>query len=677
MPETKKAPKKAAKKSAKPAADAAKKTETPKEQTYQFQAETRQLLDIVIHSLYTNKEIFLRELISNASDAIDRLRFEALTDPEILSSGEVLEIRLETDAEARTLKISDNGIGMSRDEVIANIGTIAKSGSRELMAQIKASKSSDSVAELIGQFGVGFYSSFMVADKVTVVTRRSGDEKATRWESTGDGQFTVQDDHRFVRGTDVILHLKPVDEDNGIADYTDFFELQRIVKKHSDFVAYPILAKRERQESDRDEDGKVIEGTARTKLEEVTLNSRQPIWTRPRDEVKDEEYGEFYKHISHDWNEPLDTLSLRAEGRIEYRALLFLPSKAPFDLFFRDQQHGLQLYVRRVLIMDRCEELLPLYLRFVRGVVDSADLPLNISREVVQQDRHIQQMHKWLTRKVLDHLKEMLDGDRDKYLTFWKEFGRVLKEGVSIDPGNRDRITPLLLFQSSNDPEKLTSLAEYVERMKDDQDEIYYLTGESRSVVESSPHLEAFQAKGYEVLYLVDPVDEFVAQGLPELDDKKLKSVGKGEVELGSEEERKKSKEELEEKKKSYSSLMESLQKNLEAWVKEVRVSNRLTASPVCLVGAEHDLSPHLEKLLRQTEGLSGMGGPQKRILEINPGHELLVKLQERFDKDQQDPAIADYAHLLYGYALLAEGSELPDPGRYNRLVGDLMVKSL
>ncbi len=667
MPETKKAPKKKT---------ATKTAETGGEQTYQFQAETRQLLDIVIHSLYTNKEIFLRELISNASDAIDRLRFEALTDPEILSSDELLEIRLVTDADARTLKISDNGIGMSRDEVISNIGTIAKSGTRELMAKIKESKSSD-IAELIGQFGVGFYSAFMVADKVTVVTRRAGDEKATRWESTGDGRFTIQDDHRFLRGTDVTLHLKPVDEENGIEDFTDFYHLQRIVKKHSDFVSYPILAKQEREESERDEDGKMIDGTTKTVVEDVTLNSRQPIWTRPKDEVKDEEYAEFYKHISHDWNEPLDTLSLRAEGRIEYRALLFLPSKAPFDLFFRDQQHGLQLYVRRVLIMDRCEELMPLYLRFVKGVVDSSDLPLNISRETVQQDRHIQQMHKWLARKVLDHLKEMLAEDRDKYLGFWNEFGRVLKEGVSLDPANRDRITPLLLFPSSNDPEKRTTLAEYVERMKDDQEEIYYLSGESRTVVESSPHLEAFKEKGYEVLYLVDPVDEFVAQGLPEFDGKKVKSVGKGEVELGSEEERKQAKEKLEEKQKSYSNLMELLQKNLDEWVKEVKVSNRLTSSPVCLVGDEHDMSPHLEKLLRQSEGLGGMGGPQKRILEINPGHELLTKLQERFEKDQEDPAVADYAHLLYGYAVLAEGSELPDPGRFNRLVGELMVKNL
>ena len=654
----------------------ATKTEAPPAETHPFQAETRQLLDIVIHSLYTHKEIFLRELISNASDALDRLRFEALTDPEILSGDEELEIRLEADAEARTLKISDNGVGMSRDEVIANIGTIAKSGTRELVQKLEESKSSDAVAELIGQFGVGFYSSFMVADKVTLVTRRAGDEKATRWESAGDGEYTLAEDHRFLRGTDVILHLKPVDDDEGIEDYTDFFQLQRIVKHHSDFVAYPIRIEHQREEAERDGEGKPIEGKTRTVIDEVTLNSQKPIWIRPAAEVKDEEYAEFYKHISHDWNEPLDTLPLRAEGRIEYQSLLFIPKKAPFDLFFRDQQHGLQLYVRRVLIMDRCEDLIPHYLRFVKGVVDSADLPLNISRQVAQQDRHILQMKKWLTKKLLDHLKQMLADDREKYLTFWKEFGPVLKEGVGLDHAHRDRLVPLLLFQSSDDPEALTTLAEYVERMKEDQEEIYYLTGESRAAVESSPHLEAFRDKGYEVLYLVDPVDEFMTQALTEHDGKKLKSVGKGTVELGSEEEREKAKKELEEKKETYSDLLEFLQKTLDEYVKEVRLSTRLTTSPACLVGGDFDLSPHMERILRQTEGLGEMG-PQKRILELNPSHEILAKLEQRFEKDREDPAFSDYAHLLLGYACLAEGSDLPDPGRYNKLVGELMTRGL
>ncbi len=660
------------------------------EQSLEFQADTRQLLDIVIHSLYSNKEIFLRELISNASDALDRLRFEALTNPELMDTGEKLEIRLETetDGETRILTIADNGIGMSRDEVIANIGTIAKSGSRELMAKIKESGSKDSaeggqiegIEDLIGQFGVGFYSAFMVADSVTIVTRRAGEDKATRWQSSGGGSYTLGEDHRFMRGTTITLELKPVDTDHGIDDYTDFHTLERTVKRHSDFVAYPVITKHQRQESEKDADGEPIEGKTHTVVEEKTLNSMKPIWTRPSSEVKDSEYAEFYKHISHDWNEPLDTLSLKAEGRIEYRALLFVPKKAPFDLYFRDQQFGLQLYVKRVMVMDRCEDLLPSYLRFVKGVVDSDDLPINISREMVQQDRLIQQMRKWLTRKVLDHLKTMEAADRDKYLELWGELGRVLKEGVGFDFENKDRIVPLLYFQSSADPEKLTSLAGYVERMKSDQEEIYYLTGETRAAVESSPHLEAFKEKGYEVLYLVDPVDEFAVQGITEFQEKQLKSVGKGTVELGSEEEKKQAEKDLEEKQETHKDLLGLLQKKLDEHVKEVRLSSRLTTSPVCLVAGEHDMSPQMERILRQTEGMGsmpGMDGPQKRIMEINPKHELLAKLQEKFGADQEDPALEDYAHLLLGYAFLAEGSDLPDPARFNKLVGELMVKGL
>jgi len=676
--ETKKDAKKSTKKGTRKAG--AKKTAgkggAKKPESFEFQAETRKLLDIVIHSLYTNKEIFLRELISNASDALDRLRFEALTDDSLLGKDEKLEIRLEADPEARTLAISDNGIGMSREEVRANIGTIAKSGTQELIAKLKASDSNEAVAELIGQFGVGFYSAFMVADKVTVLTRRTGAEVATRWESTGDGSYTLADDHRFQRGTTVTLHLKAVDEEDGIEDYTDFHVLQRIVKRHSDFVSYPIVTTRERQEPKVDDKGEEIPGETQTVVEDQVLNSQKPIWTRSPSEVKDEEYAEFYKHISHDWNDPLDTLALRAEGRLEYRALLFIPSKAPFDLFRYEQQQGLRLYVRRVLIMDRCEELLPSYLRFVRGVVDSADLPLNISRETVQHDRHIAQMRKWLTRKVLDHLKKMLEDDRDKYLGFWKELGRVLKEGVGGDFENRDRLAPLLLFPSSADPEKLTTLGEYLERMPEEQETIYYLTGESRAAVESSPHLEAFRDKGYEVLYLTDPVDEWLSQSLTDYEEYKLQSVAKGAAELGTEEERKKKKEELDEKKEEYEGLLELLQKTLDEHVKEVRLSARLTASPACLVGGELDMSPQFERFMRQTEGLGAMP-PQKRILELNPDHELLAKLKERYGKDEKDPVLADYAHLLHGYALLAEGSDLPDPAKYNRLVGELMLRGL
>jgi molecular chaperone HtpG len=636
-------------------------------ETYQFQAETKQLLDLMIHSLYTNKEIFLRELISNASDAIDRLRFEALTKTDLLSEGDKFEIRLEPDRQARTLTIHDNGIGMSREEVINNIGTIAKSGTRELREKIKEGQSDKALAELIGQFGVGFYSSFMVADKVTLVTRRADENNATLWESAGDGHYTLKDTQKDQRGTSITLHLKPVDQENGIEDFTDNWVLSRIVKHYSDFVAYPIICKSEREETDK-------EGKKTISIEDKTLNSLTPIWTRPQSEVTDAEYAEFYRHISHEWNEPLKTISLKAEGRIEYQALLFIPSSAPLDLYFHQGEVGLRLYAKRVMIMERCEELLPRYLRFIKGIVDSSDLPLNISRQMLQQDRHIAQIRKWLTKKILDTLKEIQENDSEKYLKFWRQFGQTLKEGISLDSENKDRIVPLLLFESSNDPEKLTSFKEYIERMKEEQKEIFYLTGEDRTIVENSPHLEAFKEKGYEVLYLIHPVDELLVQSLNEIDGKKLKSVGKGNVELGSEEEKEQAKKELQEQQEGSSDLFVLLQKRLDEHVKEVRLSNRLTTSPVCLVVAEHDYSPQLERMLK----MGKVGGPkQRRIMELNPKHQIFQKMQERYQKDKDDQIIGDYAELLFGYALLAEGSELPDPVRFNKLVAELIIRTL
>ena len=643
-------------------------------ETLQFQAETRQLLDLMIHSLYSNKEIFLRELISNASDALDRLRFEALTNPELLAGDETLEIRLEADRKNRTLTISDNGIGMSREEVVANIGTIAKSGTRELVDRIKKGESKQSIAEMIGQFGVGFYSSFMAADRVTLVTRRAGETAATLWESTGDGTYTVEDGEKPGRGTTITLHLKPEDRDNGVDEFSDRWVISRIVRRYSDFVSYPIILKAEKDPE--------IEDLAKEKetgekpempLEEKVLNSMKPIWTRPQSEVTEDEYKEFYRHISHDWTEPLKTISYRAEGRIEYQALLFIPSQAPYDLYYVASKPGLQLYVKRIQIMEKCEDLLPHYLRFVRGVVDSPDLQLNVSREMLQQDRFITTIRKGLTKKVLDVLEEMKDKDSETYLKFWAEFGRAIKEGVSADYENKEKLLELLVFQSSNDAEKLTTLREYVSRMKDGQNEIYYLTGESRSQVENSPHLEAFKDKGYEVLYLVDPVDELLTQSLNEYGGKRLKSVGKGTVSLGSEEEKKQTEEELKAKEEEMKPLLEHLQKSLDEWVKQVRLTNRLTASPVCLVGAEHDYSPQLEKLLQKGKG----GGPkQRRILELNPKHDILARMTERFGKDQNDPLLADYAYLLFGYGLIAEGGELPDPVRFNRAVADLMLRA-
>jgi molecular chaperone HtpG len=641
---------------------------------FQFQAETTRLLDLMIHSLYTNKEIFLRELISNSSDAIDRLRFEALTNPELITD-ERFEIRLDIDRAARNLTVSDNGIGMTRDEVINNIGTIAKSGTRELRERMKMGQPNEILAELIGQFGVGFYSSFMVADKVVLVTRRAGDETATRWESTGDGHYTLSAAERNGNGTSITLHLKAADPENGVEDYTDKWILSRIIRRYSDFVNYPIILKDEREEPLKDESGKPDEAGKKTiVIEDKVLNSMKPLWTRSPSEVAETEYAEFYHHLSHNWDEPLETIALKAEGRLEYEALLFIPSKAPFDLFYHGTETGLRLYAKRVMIMEKCEELLPRYLRFLNGVVDSSDLPLNISRQMLQQDRHITQIRKWLTKKVLDKLSSMYETEQEKYLTFWEQFGRALKEGVGSDHENKDKIVSLLLFQSSNDPEKLTSLKEYVARMKEDQKEIYYLTGESRKVVENSPHLEAFKEKGYEVLYLVEPVDELVVESLSEFEEKKIKSVGKGKVRLGSDEEKEKAEKELKQMEEESAALLELIQKKLDEHIKQVRLSNRLTTSPVCLVGNEIDYSPQLERLLMKGKG----GGPkQRRMMELNPRHEIFTKMRERFESNKEDSSLGDYAELLLGYALLAEGSELPDPVQFNRLVADLIVKTL
>ncbi|MGQ4807517.1 Chaperone protein HtpG [Candidatus Entotheonellaceae bacterium PAL068K] len=647
-----------------------------KAETFQLQAETRQILELMIHSLYTNKEIFLRELISNASDALDRLRFEALTQPDLLADDDTLAIRLEPDKQAKTLTIHDSGIGMSREEVITNIGTIAKSGTRELLERIRQEgKTDDTLAELIGRFGVGFYSAFMVADKVTLVTRRAGEATATQWESVGDGHYTLSAVHKPSRGTSITLYLKPADPEMSLEDYTETWTLSRIVKRYSDFVTYPVQCKDQREEVERDAQGRPKpDGKTTIVVEDKTLNSMKPIWTRSQSEVTDEEYVEFYKHISHDWNEPLKTMAFKAEGRFEFQGCVFIPAQAPFDLYYHAVEYGLQLYAQRVMIMEHYTDLLPRYLRFVKGVVDSADLPLNISRQRLQQDQHVTQIRQWLTKKILDTLTHLYADERETYLKFWEQFGQAVKEGVSSDYDNKDTIVPLLLFPSSHAAETLTTLKEYVERMPEEQSDIFYLTGESRHTVENSPHLEAFQAKGYEVLYLVEPVDELVVQSLTEFDGKPLKSIGKGTVALGSDEEKKQTEEALKEKAEAYGSLLELFQQKLDEHVKEVRLSNRLTASPVCLVGAEHDYSPQLERLLRQAQQNSPK---QRRIMELNPTHPILIKLHERFQQDTNDPFLGTYAELLFGYGLLAEGSELQDPIRFNQLVAELMVQGL
>jgi molecular chaperone HtpG len=642
---------------------------------HEFQAEVKQLLDLMIHSLYSNKDIFLRELVSNSSDALDRLRFEALTRPEILPEKE-LQIFLETDSKGRVLAVHDNGIGMSRDEVIQNIGTIARSGTMEFLKLTKNRQEQGLPPDLIGQFGVGFYSTFMVAEKIVLVTRKAGEETATRWESAGEGGYQLTEDSRPEVGTSVYVHLKPEDQEDGIKDYTAEWTIKSIISKYSNFVAYPIKLKVERKESEKDEEGKPKKGAVeKTVVKEETLNSMKAIWTRPRQEVGDEEYQEFYKHISHDWNKPLEIITARLEGNFEAQALLFIPSKSPMDLMFRGtSHHGIHLYVKRVFIMDDCKELMPEYLRFVQGVVDSESLSLNVSREILQQDRQIKAIRNFLVKKVLDTLKEMQEKQNENYLAFWKEFGPVLKQGLLDWQENKERILPLVLCQSSHHESSLTSLKDYLSRMKEGQETIYFMTGSSREAVAQSPHLEAFRDKGYEVLYLTDPVDEIWVQSVGEYEGKKLKSAGKGEVELGSEEEKKKAEEGRKEKETACKGLIDALKIHLEEEIKEVRLSARLTSSPVCLVGEPHDLSPQMELLMKQ------MGQPiqkAKRILELNPNHPLLDKLQAIFEKDPSTPQLKDYAWLLYGQALLAEGSPLPDPARYSKLVAELMVKAI
>lgn len=634
---------------------------------FQFQAETTQLLHLMIHSLYTQREIFLRELISNASDALDRLRFEALTNPDLVPGDHKYELRLKPDLAARTLTVADTGIGMSRQELIEHIGTIARSGTQELRKRMKESQSAEAVAELIGQFGVGFYSAFMAADKVTIITRRAGETGATRWESTGDGTYTLAEAEKSGCGTDIILQLKQPDAENGIEDYTDRWKLSMIVHKYSDFIAYPIIYEGPPQEPGEDE-------TKEIKIETKTLNSMKPIWTRSRSEVTDSDYNDFYKHLSNDWTEPLKVLPLKAEGTFEYEALLFIPSKAPYDLFYHGTEAGLRLYARRVMVMDKCEDLLPRYLRFIKGVVDSTDLPLNISRQRLQQDRHITQIRKWLTRKLLDAFSEVKEKESEKYLKLWGEFGRALKEGVGSDYENKEKLLPLLLFESSNDPKELTTLKSYVERMKPEQTEIFYLTGESRKVIENSPHLEAPKQKGYEVFYLSDPVDELLVQSVYEFEAKRLKSVTKGKIQLGTEEEKKQSEEQLKKKEEDYKAFLEGCQKKLDEYVKQIRLSARLVSSPACLVTEEHEYSPNLERLLQKGKG----GGPkQRRIMELNPDHPIVARLFDRFKANGDDPTVGNSMELLFELALLAEGSEIADPVRLNRLTLELLQQTL
>ncbi|WP_158891382.1 molecular chaperone HtpG [Amycolatopsis anabasis] len=632
-------------------------------ETLEFQAEARQLLQLMVHSIYSNKDIFLRELISNASDALDKLRLEAFRDKDLQVDTADLHIDLEVDKAQRTLTVRDNGIGMSRDEVVNLIGTIAKSGTAELLRKLKESKDTGASQELIGQFGVGFYSSFMVADKVTLVTRRAGEDQGTRWESSGEGTYTIEPVDDAAQGTAVTLHLKPEDSEDHLFDYAADWKIKEIVQRYSDFITWPIRMEVER-----------TDGEGKTTRELQTVNSMKALWARSREEASEEEFKEFYKHISHDWTDPLEIIQMKAEGTFEYQALLFIPSHAPLDLYLRERKRGVQLYVKRVFIMDDCEALMPEYLRFVKGVVDAQDLSLNVSREILQQDRQIQLMRRRLVKKVLSTVKTMLTENPDRYQTFWKEFGPAVKEGLVNDFDNRETILEIASFDSTHDAEKPTTLREYVERMKEGQEHIYYLTGASRSIIENSPHMEAFRAKGFEVLVLTDPVDEMWVDSVNEFDGKHFQSIAKGQVDLDTEEEKKSAESERDQQQKDYADLLSWLTKKLEENVKEVRLSSRLTTSPACIVGDAHDVTPTLEKMYR------AMGQelpPVKRILELNPAHPLVSGLRKAHAEREDDSGLADTAELLYGMALLAEGGELSDPSRFMRLLADRLAHTL
>ena len=624
----------------------------------EFQAEARQLLQLMVHSIYSNKDSFLRELVSNASDALDKLRLEAFRDKDLDVDTSDLHIDIDVDKDTRTLTIRDNGIGMTRDEVVDLIGTLAKSGTAELRRKLQEAK--EPSEELIGQFGIGFYSTFMVADKVDLLTRKAGETTATRWESSGDGTYTIAAVDDAPQGTSVTLHLKPEDADDELHDYTAPWKIRQLVKKYSDFISWPIRMEVDKTVPAEEEGG---EPTVTTEVE--TINSRTALWARPRSEVSDEEYREFYKHIAHAWDEPLDIIAMKAEGTFEYQALLFIPSQAPFDLFNRDGSTGVQLYVKRVFIMGDCDELMPEYLRFVKGVVDAQDLSLNVSREILQQDRQIRVIRRSLTKKVLSAVKDIQENRPDDYTTFWTQFGRVFKEGLLSDVDNRDAILKLSSFATTFSDDAPTTLADYVGRMKDDQQQIYYATGESRQLLERSPHLEAFKAKGFEVLLLTDPVDEVWVESVPEFEGKALQSVAKGEVDLGAEDD-------SAEDRGDFADLLTWLQETLDEHVKEVRLSTRLTSSPACLITDTFGITPQLARMYRA----SGQDVPVgKRILELNPDHALVTGLRDALASSKD--GLADTAELLYGTALLAEGGALDDPARFAALLADRLAKTV
>lgn len=631
--------------------------ESQSKQTMGFQAEVKQLLQLMIHSLYSNKEIVLRELISNASDAADKLRFEAISNGSLYENDSELKINITFDKDARTLTIADNGIGMRREEVINNIGTIAKSGTKEFFQNLTGDQAKD--ANLIGQFGVGFYSSFIIADKVTLITRRAGETEAIKWESGGEGDFTIETTEKAGRGTEVILHLR-----EGEDEFLNDWKLKTIIRKYSDHITLPIVMKKsEWQDGENGEGGQMV-----TTDEVETINKASALWARSKSDITEEEYNEFYKHVSHDYENPLAYTHSRVEGKQEYISLLYVPGKAPFDLYDRDRRQGIKLYVKRVFILEDAEKLMPQYLRFVRGVIDSADLPLNVSREILQDSRDVEAIKNGSVKKVLSLLEDVAENKPEDYAKFWNEFGRVLKEGPGEDFANKDKIAGLLRFASTHadTEEQNVSLKAYIERMKPEQEAIYYITADTFAAAKNSPHLEIFRKKGIEVLLMSDKVDEWLLGSLTEFEGKKLQSIAKGDLDLGKLEDEadKEAQKQVEENAKD---LVERIKTALGETVKEVKVTHRLTDSPACLVAGEHDLSGNLARILKA----AGQKAPDsKPILEINPTHRLVEKLKAESD----DAKFADYAHVLFDQALLAEGGQLEDPASFVKRMNSLIL---
>ncbi|MEK6767008.1 MAG: molecular chaperone HtpG [Planctomycetota bacterium] len=625
----------------------------------EFKTEIKQILDLMVHSLYSHKEIFLREVISNASDAIDKAHYESLTNKEILEGEKDWKIKITPDKDAGILTISDNGIGMTKGETIKELGTIAHSGTKEFIAALKSKKVKDN-PELIGQFGVGFYSTFMVAEKVTVVSRKAGagDKKGVKWESTADGSFTVEEVEKENKGTDIILHLKEEEK-----KYLDEWEIKSIVKKYSDFIAHPIAMDIEREKESK------LDKTQKVKVkEEETLNSRKAIWLKNKSDITETEYNEFYKHVSHDFTEPAKVVHYKAEGASEFSALLYIPSMRPVDIYYKEYKIGPTLYVKRVKIIDHCEELIPPYLRFVKGVVDSSDLPLNVSREILQNNRQIEVIKNSITKKALDTLSDMKEKEFNKYVNFYKEFGRVLKEGVHMDFSRREAIGELLLFPSTKtEKDKFRTIPEYVNNMKEGQEDIYYITGTSLDETLKSPYLEAFKEKDYEVLIMLDDIDDVIMSSF-EYKGKKFKSAIKGDVTLDKSE-----KEEKEKAGKKYRKLLDLIQGRLDD-VKEVRLSGRLKDSACCLVGDEGEMDPQMEKLLKSM----GQDVPErKRILEINPSHPIFEAMNKIFEEDRKSKILEDYTDLLYDQALLLEGSKPKDSAAFAKAISRLMVENV